>query len=57
MKDIALSIHDKNKILISHVKMTKNRMFPLHLSIFDQSNYFKADIEDICTFSILDKLS
>ena len=49
MKDMTLSIRDKNKTLISHVKMARNRMFPLHLSIFDQSNCFKADIEDIST--------
>ncbi|CAL9122892.1 unnamed protein product [Musa textilis] len=49
MKDMTLSIRDKDRILISHVKMAKNRMFPLHLCIFDRSNYFKTDIDDIST--------
>ena len=43
--DLALSLLDKNNRLITHVKMTKNRMFPLKLSIVE-SRCMKATTQD-----------
>ena len=48
MKYLALCIRDKHKNLVTHVKMTKNRMFPLYLKIY-QSRCLKEKIIDDST--------
>ncbi|PKI79000.1 hypothetical protein CRG98_000641 [Punica granatum] len=48
MKDSALSIRDKNNKLITHVSMTKNRMFPLKLSV-NEANCLKVTTLDAST--------
>ncbi|KAG6470274.1 hypothetical protein ZIOFF_071339 [Zingiber officinale] len=45
MKDLTLSIYDKSNNLITHVTMTKNRLFPLKLSI-NEEKCFKASTMD-----------
>ncbi|PKI72004.1 hypothetical protein CRG98_007620 [Punica granatum] len=48
IKDSALSIRDKNDRLITHVRMTKNRMFPLKLRV-NEANCLKATTSDSST--------
>jgi hypothetical protein len=42
MKDKNLIIFYESRVVIASVRMTKNKMFPLDLNIY-QSNYFKAE--------------
>jgi hypothetical protein len=46
MKDKNLKIFDKSGAAIASVKMTRNKMFPLDLSIY-QSKCFKAEISNM----------
>jgi hypothetical protein len=46
MKDKNLKIFDESGAAIASVKMTRNRMFPLDLSIY-LSKCFKAEISNI----------
>jgi hypothetical protein len=61
MKDKNLKIFDESGAAIVSVKMTRNRMFPLDLSIY-LSKCFKAeisnmmeDISDGCKVSIFER--
>ena len=46
--DSTLEMQDKNKVLVAFIKIEKNQMFPLYLSVCNP-RCFKAEIEDEST--------